>query len=155
MNIEDYAKAWPAGFVKYDVSDAIEIPDADRYFLCEVGLPIGRDPEWVFTGTLEKFNDDTFRFGTHFTSPLTISKTGSIGEVLDSRFALMNSSVVGLAACLTLRKRSSRGRLQLRCEADIQRYAEMFLELDSQCLSPGGYWDSYIQEVREEVMEIT
>lgn len=153
MNKEEYQKSWPAGLVRYEVSKTISIPEVDRLFLQEVGLPVGREPEWVFTGTLIQVAE-LYQFGTHCTYPLMIDQTGAIKEILEGRATFMNSSVVGLAACLTLRKRSSRGRVELRTEADIQKFAEMFLELDARCLTPGGYWELYIQEVREEMMEI-
>lgn len=153
MSTEDYIKAWPRGLIKYHFSAPNRLPCQSVHFLRDVGLPIGREPEWCFDGNLQQTEDELYAFGRHFTRQLVLDNSGTVFEYDAGHMVFLNSGIQEMAYCLTLRKRASRGRIQVQTEDSFQQFRKMFLEIDSNALADGSYWAGYMEEVREEMRE--
>lgn len=149
IRVNDYFKSWPWGFTKYDIPSNVLIPDETRYFLVDVGLPKGREPEWVFTGNLQQ-NEHGYVFGVHATASLVVTKTGAVYESINGDLKFLNSGVRELAFCMTFRKRASRGRFPINTESDFVAFQQSIMAIDPNALSPGTYWWFYADEVRNK-----
>jgi hypothetical protein len=152
IDLDVYRNAWPKGLVTYAIGDEISSV-SDKQFLQEIGLPRGREPEWVFTGVIRPFDSTKCTFGNHGVASLTIDTIGQVVEYSQDGSTYLNAGIKQLAFCLTLRKKAGHGRFPLRTELDVQRLADAYLTQDSTSLNPGSYWAAYIEEIREEVLE--
>jgi hypothetical protein len=153
IRVDDYVKSWPWGFVKYDIPSNVLIPDDTRCFLEDVGLPKGREPEWVFTGTLQQNEHGGYVFGVHATASLVVTKIGAVYESINGDLTFLNSGVRELALCMTFRKKNSRGRFPINTESDFVAFQQSILAIDPNALSPGTYWWFYAEEVRSEALD--
>jgi hypothetical protein len=118
-------------------------------------LPKGREPEWVLAGTIHQQNDLGYCIGSHCNAPLLIAPNGEVFKIAKGDVRVhFNAHIRQLAECLTLRKRAGRGKLQIRTESDVHQLMQLFLDIDSSALAEGSYWASYVQEVREQMLEM-
>lgn len=154
MSIEDYIKAWPAGLIHYEVASTTRLPDQTLHFLREIGLPVKREPEWIFDGSIQLLSDGIYVFGKHFVTQLVLDQNGTVFEYDAGRMLFLNSGIQELAYCLTFRKKSSRGRFRIQTEEDFQRFQQAILELDPKALIQGSYWATYVDEIRDDMLEM-
>jgi hypothetical protein len=89
IRIDDYLKSWPWGFIKYNIPSIVDLPDETRCFLRDIGLPKGKEPEWVFTGKLTECEQVEYAFGLHCESLLIITSVGAVYEFLDGNLLVV------------------------------------------------------------------
>ncbi|MEZ6133438.1 MAG: SUKH-4 family immunity protein [Pirellulaceae bacterium] len=148
MSIDDYVKAWPAGLMKYELAPLISLPNQTSQFLQEVGLPLGREPEWIFDGIVHPLAQDVYAFGMHFVTQLALDENGTVYEYDAGNMLFLNSGVEELAYCLTFRKKASRGRVKVQSEEDFRRFQQSILEIDPKALTEGSYWATMLTKLK-------
>ncbi len=89
IRIDDYLNSWPWGFIKYDIPPIVDMSVETRCFLRDIGLPKGKEPEWVFTGKLTECEQVEYAFGLHCESLLIITSVGAVYEFLDGNLLVV------------------------------------------------------------------
>lgn len=147
-----YRRSWPKGLVTFpSATRNDQLPPEARDFLASIGLPRGRQPLWDFDGSLS-YVPGGIRFGTHGVMPLMIARDGEVHRLTPDGRTYFNSSIVGFAACLTVRKRAFRLSSGLENIADLKR---ALISADRTCLAADAFWASYLLECEQEQDEIS
>lgn len=159
--IEQYRRRWPRGLVTYPqlLEDG---PHPANWFLSEVGLPRGREPEWNFSGQLTRkvINGVVFRqFGTRGTFALLLKSNGTVWlerpHVSDP--GLCNGSIEQFARCLTLATRGDNTltREGLTANQFVALVRESYERIDTLAVSESSVWSIVLSDIEELERERT